>query len=90
MAADSGQKFVSPSSVWALARKNGKLNVTSRPELNRFIVEIPLQRKSQYYVLSVFLPLMVLMALMFVGLILPPEEPDRATFAVTVMLAFSV
>ena len=52
-------------------------------------VSLTLGRKYQYYVGNVFAPSVGLYIIQLVALVLPPDMPDRPTFSITVVLAYT-
>ena len=86
-------KFIPPTSIWQLEQTPYPFNLSSVPDLNainKVRIVFNFSRVVQYYLLSIFLPILILVAIIFAAFILPPDSGDRVSFAVTVMLAFSV
>ena len=84
--------FVPASCMWELTEifvENGTM-LGVETELNtNFRVVLNFNRKIQYYVAAIFVPLVLMIITQFAVFIMPPNS-DRITFSVTVLLAVSV
>ena len=80
--------FVSDTEIWEFVG-----NSTDAKELSKLSVArlyFRFRRKQEYYAMTLFLPLEILMALLVATFILPASDPNRPAYSVTVNLAFTV
>ena len=83
-------RFIPPNSLWEFAGSEvisgfqlGSNNASYRA-IFRF------KRKTQYYIVAIFIPLLLISVTQLAVFILPPSSQERITISVTVMLAVSV
>ena len=87
-------KFISPSSIWTYQNENveERIKITNMnlKDYPMTIFNMPLVRKQEYYIWTIFIPLEMLMVLQLGTFIMPPDVFDRGTYSITVNLAFAV
>ena len=86
------ENFLSPSDIWTYQNMDQRV-ITGETNFQNLIIstiKMPLVRKQEYYVWTIFLPLEMLMVLQLGTFIMPPDVFDRGTYSITVNLAFAV
>ena len=83
-------KFIDHSDIWKFIGMSTNVTTNSQVELSlaRFYFEF--KRKQEYYAMTLFLPLEIIMLLLLVTFILPPSDPGRPAYSITVNLSFTV
>ena len=84
--------FATESDIWQFENVTMEINPVDDIDYTvwRIKVMIDFQRKYQYYIGNIFIPAFGLYLIQFAALLLPPENSDRPTFSVTVVLAYTL
>ena len=91
-------KVTSDMLIWQIESVNSRLEpvcfpMSTPPKIfcaSQVIFSITVKRKAEPYIFSIFLPTIALSILQLSPLAIPPQFPERATYSVTVLLAFAV
>ena len=77
---------------WAFQKCTSQQSVTklSGSTVNKVTFEVTLVRKYMYYIVNSMLPSLCLSLLVISTFLLPPHQPDRSVFTVTILLALTV
>ena len=83
--------FIPESAIWRFREPNmavvqelinGYVHITT--------IHFYFERRQEYYIMTMFIPNEILMGLQLATFIMPPNAIDRATYSITVNLAFAV
>ena len=85
-----GATFVPPNSLWEFLGIQVVKGSQLGSDIASFRVTFRFKRKIQYYIVAIFIPLLLTIAIQFTVFILPPDCTERVSISVTVMLAVSV
>ena len=83
--------FIPDSAIWRF--RQPEMAITTKLVGDKYpltIVHYFFERRQEYYIMTIFIPTQILMALQLATFIMPPKVHDRATYSVTVNLAFTV
>ena len=80
--------FVSDTEVWEYIGNSSHAKDYSELSVARLYFRF--KRKSEYYAMTLFVPLEILMVLLVATFILPASDPGRPAYSITVNLAFTV
>ena len=86
-------RLIPANSNWDLLSMNAQhspLVVQKDQIFTQIDISITIKRKGSYYFINLFAPSFILSILELACFLLPPETPDRATFACTIMLSIFV
>ena len=88
----SDVKFMSDATTWRFATEQNvsaiSTTIAKTYPITRFLFFF--KRRQEYYVMTVFLPLEILMALQLATFFMPPAAIERGGYSITVNLAFAV
>ena len=83
--------FIPESAIWRFREPKMKI---FQDLVNNFYhittIHFYFERRQEYYIMTMFVPIQILMALQMATFIMPPCAIDRATYSITVNLAFAV
>ena len=84
-------KFVDDSSIWRLGQPATKVETMNLTNSNAIVkLKFNFERRQEYYIVTVFVPLEILMILQLATFVMPTKALDRGTYSITVNLAFTV
>ena len=86
-----GALFIPDSAIWKF--REPKIKMTQGLIGDAYpltTVHFYFERRQEYYIMTVFIPTEILMAVQLATFIMPPSAIDRATYSITVNLAFTV
>ena len=72
------------------SRAESSLLLVDGDNLPRFIITLTLQRRTLYYTLTIYVPIIVLSILNCLVYLLPPDSGEKISFCLTVLLAYMV
>ena len=92
------ENFIGNTEVWQITGLvNGShLKITweifdkAYERVKRFHIHLSFRRKYEYYITTIYLPITVLILLQISSLLMAPDDSNRATFCITVQLAYAV
>ena len=83
--------FIPESAIWRFREPKMKI---FQDLVNNFYhittIHFYFERRQEYYIMTMFVPIQILMALQMATFIMPPSAIERATYSITVNLAFAV
>ena len=86
--------FVDDGDIWIMLKHSISpfLSVTTPcgDERSGWQFSFSLKRKQQYYNVTIFLTIELLISLQVAALMLPPDDSNRSAYSITVMLGFSI
>ena len=84
-------KFVDESSIWRWGNPKTETEITNIQKMNAITkFKFNFERRQEYYIMTVFAPMEILMVLQISTFIMPASALDRGAYSVTVNLAFTV
>ena len=89
----SSPAFIQDSAVWRFREPKMAITKSSVTVLESYSITnvyFYLERRQEYYIMTMFVPIQILMALQMATFIMPPSAIERATYSITVNLAFAV
>ena len=89
----SSPAFIQDSAVWRFREPKMAITQSSVTVLESYPITnvyFYLERRQEYYIMTMFVPTEILMALQLATFIMPPSAIERATYSITVNLAFTV
>ena len=85
---------VSPNSIWkweGATKDIGQIASMFKGETSSyFYIRLKLKRNPQYYVSYILMPVIILIANVFVSIAMPPKHVKRPTISCTILLAFAM
>ena len=89
----SSPVFIQDSAVWRFREPKMAITQSSGTLMKSYSITnvyFYLERRQEYYIMTMFVPTEILMALQLATFIMPPSAIERATYSITVNLAFAV
>ena len=84
-------KFVDESSIWRWGNPMTETELTDMAKMNAITkFKFNFERRQEYYIMTVFAPMEILMVLQISAFIMPASALDRGAYSITVNLAFTV
>ena len=92
---DNMDTFIGDTEIWKLIDMNHSTGTKqqeteSKLDFRRLTFTLTFERKYEYYIGLIFLPTTLLHILQLAALIMPPEQPDRPAFSMSVVLTIFV
>ena len=89
---ENGTTFISDNMGWELVNVSTSFQTAGfqNTQFYSLTASLNIKRRPSYFIINVIAPSYIVTAVQLAAFFVPPESPDRSSFAVTILLAFTV